>query len=307
MEEKRRLPSWMMVGASATNKVSKPLEADANGVITSDEVSVVTKSTKPKAKGVTRNHKKEDCLSSDKNVLVKCETKRRKRGFVEKDVVECRDPDQEVDVEKRMRGRVRRKAEESDPVRKKSEKSYEFDSSNDNRTLSCDEEGDDDLTMDDVLSIAKEGFFFSYLHFYSDIISRIIFWYLLLQFVENDKSDTGQQKPSEVQCELRSKPPYAISPMHEETDSHHEPVETTSKVTLADSKMTGDPAQDMLDLFLGPLLKKSTVKEATGSTNDIIIPHEIKNQQHAAVYSNKPVTLTKKKSSLRDAVAMLLD
>lgn len=72
--------------------------------------------------------------------------------------------------------------------------------------------------------------------------------------------------------------------------------------------MTGDPAQDMLDLFLGPLLKKPIAKENTNSTNDIIIPHETKHQQHAAaaVVSNKPVTLTKKKSSLRDAVAMLL-
>ncbi|KAI3694099.1 hypothetical protein L1987_77059 [Smallanthus sonchifolius] len=281
MEAKRRLPSWM-VGASATNKVSKPLEADASSVVTGDEVSVVTKSTKPKAKGVTQNHKKDVSLSSDKNVIVKCETKRKKRGFVEKDVVECRDPDQEVDVEKRKRGRVRRKAEESDRVRKKSEKSYEFDSGNDNQTLSCEEEGDDDLTMDDVLSIAKE-------------------------FVDNDKRDTGQQKPSEVQCEWRSEPPYATSPTHEETDSHHEPVETTSKVTLADSKMTGDPAQDMLDLFLGNLLKKPIVKEATSSTNGIIIPREIKDKKHAAVVSNKPVTLMKKKSSLRDAVALLLD
>ncbi|KAK9076277.1 hypothetical protein SSX86_004610 [Deinandra increscens subsp. villosa] len=278
--EKRRLPSWM-VSASTANKASKPLDADASSVITIDEVSVVTKSKNPKAKGVTRNHKKEVGFSSDKDFLVKCETKRKKRGVVEEDVIECCDPDQEVVVEKRKRGRVKRKAEEFESLRKKNKKSYEFDGGDEDQALSCGEE-DDDLTMDDVLSFAKE-------------------------FVENDKSDTGQQKPPEVQCELRSKSAYTKSPVHEETGSHYKTVETSSKVTVADSKLTGDAAQDMLDLFLGPLLKKPILKEETSSTNDILISHEIKNRQHAAVISNKPVTLTKKKSSLRDAVAMLLD
>ncbi|KAL8267693.1 hypothetical protein R6Q59_001491 [Mikania micrantha] len=44
------------------------------------------------------------------------------------------------------------------------------------------------------------------------------------KFVEND---VGQQKPLEVQCKLRSKSTtYVRSPVHEERDSHHEPVET---------------------------------------------------------------------------------
>ncbi|KAI7746609.1 hypothetical protein M8C21_029413 [Ambrosia artemisiifolia] len=281
MAEKRRLPSWM-VGGSTINNVSKPLDADASSVVTSDEVRVVTTSTKAKAKGATRNQKKEACLSRDESLLVKCQTKRKKRRVVVKDMVDGHDSDREVNVEKRKRGRVKRKVEEPEPSRKKIKKSYEIDSGSETEALSCDEE-DDDLTMDDVLSIAKE-------------------------FVENDKRDTGQQKPSEVQSELRSKsPPYARSPMHEETGSHHEPVETTSKITLADSCMTGDPAQDMLDVFLGSLLKKPIPKDESSSTNEVTIPHEIKNQQHAAVVSNKPVNFTKKKSSLRDAVAMLLD
>ncbi|KAK1408753.1 hypothetical protein QVD17_40779 [Tagetes erecta] len=282
MEEKRRLPSWMLGGASTTNKVSKPVDADASSVVTSEEVSGLTKSIKPKAKGVTRSRKKEGCVSSDENLLLKCETKRKKRRSVDKDVVECCDPDQEVGVEKRKRGRVRTKTEESYSARKKNEKSDEFDSGNDNLALSCDEE-DDDLTMDDVLCIAKE-------------------------FVENEKRDTGQQTPSEVYRESRSKSPHARSPKHEEPVSPREPVETTSEITLFDSiNTTGDPAQDMLDLFLGPLLKKPIAKEKTSSTNDIIVPNETKNQQHAAVVSNKPVTSTKKKCSLRDAVAMFLD
>ncbi|KAL8208178.1 hypothetical protein R6Q57_007590 [Mikania cordata] len=280
MEEKRRLPSWM-VSASTANKANRPLDANASSVTTSDEVSAVIKSTKPKAKDVTRNHKNVVGISGDRSFIVKCETKRKKRRTVEKGVIEYHDPDQEVGFDKRKQGRDKGKVEESDPSRKKNKKNYEFDSGNEDHASSCDE-SDDDLTMDDVLSIAKE-------------------------FVENDKSDAGQQKPLEVR-KLRSKSTtYVTSPVHEETNSHHEPVETTSKITLADSQMTGDPAQDMLDLFLGPLLKKPIVKDETSLTRDITVPLEIKSQQHAAVISNKPVTLTKKKSSFRDAVAMLLD
>lgn len=65
MEGKRRLPVWML-GASTANKTSKPVDLDEN-----DEVSGVTKSTKPKVK-------------RGKSFLVKYETKRKKRGFDEK-------------------------------------------------------------------------------------------------------------------------------------------------------------------------------------------------------------------------------
>lgn len=143
-----------------------------------------------------------------------------------------------------------------------------------------------------------------------------------MQFVENDKSDTGQQKSSKVQCESKSKSSYSSSAVtgtsiiapqdtrsqiYEEITSHHDSNENKSEVTLSASRMTGDPAQDMLELFLGPLLKKPIRKEEASSINDIVIPCEIKTQQHDAVISNKPITMTKKKSSLRDAVAMLLD
>ncbi|KAJ9549451.1 hypothetical protein OSB04_021994 [Centaurea solstitialis] len=299
MEAKRRLPSWM-AGASTSNKVSEPLDSDENDVVTKEEASVVTRTRKPKAKVPTSKHKKEVGVPNDgKSVLVKCEARRKKRELVEKDVVERHRPEPEVVVGKRKRGRARRKEEEEhDPSRNKEEKSYEFESNNENQAPSDDDEEDEDLTVDDLLSIAKE-------------------------FVANDESDIGQQKPSERECKSKSKSLYTSSsvtttslivpqdtrsPMQEEAPSRHDSIEkTTSKVTLADSISTGDPAQDMLDLLLGPLLKKPIRKEETVLTKDIILSHEVKNQQNDAVITNKPVTWTKKKSSLRDAVAMLLD
>lgn len=287
MDEKRRLPSWML-GTSIANKVTskKPIDLDENNDLTNEEVSVVTESTKPKAKRVTRKN-----TNDEKSFLVKCETKRKKKEFVEKDVAESRDLDQqEVVVEKRKRVRVSRIVEERKPLRKDKEKDCELDSSYEDQDLSCDEE-DDDLTMEDVLSIAKE-------------------------FVENDKSNTSQQTTPEEHYESKTKSSYTSSFVtetshfvpQEETISHHDSIENTrSKVTLSDSIMTDDPTQDMLDLFLGPLLKKPISKESSRSIKDTIIPQDVKNRQRDPVISNKPVITTKKKSSLRDAVALLLD
>lgn len=246
-----------------------------------DEVNVGTKSEVPKAKGVSLKHKKEFCHSSDdKSFLVKCETKRKKRGIDEKDVIESHDFKQEVVLEKKKLRKVRRKVEEPDHSRTKEE-----------HTAQSSDEDDEDLTIDDLLSIAK-------------------------QFVENEKSDMDHQKSSEGLLKRKSShsssssssssviktsliaPQATKSPAQEETPLHYESTETT----------TGDPAQDMLDLLLGPLLKKSIRKEEDASIKDMILTHGVTNQQqHDAVVSNKPLNLTKKKSSLRDAVAMLLD
>ncbi|PWA88031.1 hypothetical protein CTI12_AA125230 [Artemisia annua] len=288
MDEKRRLPSWM---------VRKPKEE----VKDEEEVSVVMECTKPKAKRVARV--KDEGLASDgDSFLVKCGTKRKKKEkeVVEKDVIECRDVEEEGGGgEKRKRGRVGRKGGERGVARKKKEKDceLEFDRSDEIQRLSSGEEDEDELTMEDMLMIAKE-------------------------FVENDKSAKGQQQPSERQCELKKKSSHVFSSMARtsliapqdtgthsivETASRRDSVENTSEVTLTDFKTTDDPAQDMLDLFLGPLLNKPIRKEETSSTKDVVIPREITSQKHDPVISDKPITFAKKKSSLRDAVAMLLE
>ncbi|KAL5983138.1 hypothetical protein ACLOJK_017220 [Asimina triloba] len=69
---------------------------------------------------------------------------------------------------------------------------------------------------------------------------------------------------------------------------------------------TGNPAQDMLDLFLGPLLKKPQAEEKKFELMEDMIfaqgySKPIKSQVPIAV------PLTKKKSSLKEKVAMFLD
>ncbi|KAJ1694078.1 hypothetical protein LUZ63_010776 [Rhynchospora breviuscula] len=75
---------------------------------------------------------------------------------------------------------------------------------------------------------------------------------------------------------------------------------------------SGDPAQEMLDLFLGPLLRKPPpVKEpAVESVDEVCSISLVKTCDHAVYREGNAVeeteTLAKKKSSLKDKVSMFL-
>lgn len=82
----------------------------------------------------------------------------------------------------------------------------------------------------------------------------------------------------------------------------------TSEQNLLSSNRTGDPAQDMLDLFLGPLLKKPLEEETRTkfTTNDIDFSNGFSKRNQNDV-GQENVLLMKTKSSLKDKVALLLD
>lgn len=98
----------------------------------------------------------------------------------------------------------------------------------------------------------------------------------------------------------------------QEINSSSSGLTTTKNVNAS---MSGDhPAQAMLDLLLGPLLKKAQEKEKkVDLTNDMdIINFKMRRQEEqgmgAAVGQEQATaTVTKKKTSLRDQVAMFLD
>lgn len=77
-------------------------------------------------------------------------------------------------------------------------------------------------------------------------------------------------------------------------------------------KRTGDAAQDMLDLFLGPLLKKPpAIEQENGAikAKSMNVTDETDNKQarNREMWREGTLMLTKKKSSLKDKVAMFLD
>ncbi|KAL5168993.1 hypothetical protein HKD37_11G031004 [Glycine soja] len=69
-----------------------------------------------------------------------------------------------------------------------------------------------------------------------------------------------------------------------------------------------DPAQDMLDLFLGPLLRKTLEKEKIKSVvENAKITHEFSRQSQDKLAGEEMVPLMKKRNTLKDKVAMFLD
>lgn len=100
------------------------------------------------------------------------------------------------------------------------------------------------------------------------------------------------------------------SPRHEEMVSVHNSVGTSAgEGTVVNPCSTGDPAQDMLDLLLGPLLKKPAWEENKIGLikEDMTFAGDITKQRQNNIGTEVVVPLTKKKSSLKDKVAMFLD
>lgn len=93
---------------------------------------------------------------------------------------------------------------------------------------------------------------------------------------------------------------------------HNLPPSDSSNVTGASEEIaiidvrTGDPAQDMLDLFLGPLLKKSPEGNKP-LVKDMKFTYEFERFNQNNVFGEAAEPLMKKKSSLSEKVAKFLD
>lgn len=134
-----------------------------------------------------------------------------------------------------------------------------------------------------------------------------------MQFVKDEK-DRGQQEKSDAEQILHKQcSPTDIS-INERADS----VVTSENVKILPAQeetaschyvsSTGDPAQDMLDLLLGPLLTQPPKKEKLDViTDEMIAAHRLKKQNQKLESNDAVIPLAKKKTSLRDQVAMFLN
>lgn len=155
------------------------------------------------------------------------------------------------------------------------------------------EEGEEQLTLtvEDLLSIAKE-------------------------YVQADRERVEVQSSSNRDLESEKK--LLASTSVENGDILNQKLSTDSAMgstsrseqSLVSISRTGDPAQDMLDLFLGPLLKKPVEDQNSTkfTTNDIEFRKLSQTQKTDAGQEHTVAApVMKKKSSLKDKVAMLLD
>lgn len=127
-----------------------------------------------------------------------------------------------------------------------------------------------------------------------------------MAIISKNESGSSLQATGNVQqmstCTSTESSPDLVGTEREEREN------LSSGVTITSSR-TGDPAQDMLELLLGPLLKKPQTGERTLDTlrKDMTIAPDFNKDITSQVCAEQEVPMTKKKSSLKDKVSMFLE
>ncbi|OVA01140.1 hypothetical protein BVC80_8819g19 [Macleaya cordata] len=312
---KRQLPSWML-GISNADQLQKSKNEAAK--ISSSELQPVSRVLKPKRIPLAERLEKEvesrenDGLEVGSSLLVKCETRKRKKKSRQQDL----DDDDPFDSDgglrkKRTKKRsdgVGSKIQQSTTRKNRSRKTNEAGGREEFKAASPSEE-DEELTMEDLMSIAEE-------------------------YVKADQGQACQQ-PATTEPESTQFPASSDFSRNESggyieatqssiglptstttwlssdfTKTRLNNQDSSASMTIIGSPCrTGDPTQDMLDLFLGPLLRKPQTEERKfeSVTEDITLDCEFRKQNQSENLGKEVVPLMKKKSSLKDKVAMFFD
>ncbi|OMO72385.1 hypothetical protein COLO4_27646 [Corchorus olitorius] len=275
---KRRLPLWMQP------ITSKAEGGDKNIGIQKDADKLVSDNSKPK------KQTKKAVLPREKG-----ETKRRKRKISQQD-----EPDnvENASPKKMSVGLEEKQVQEPSVRRKRKATSGRLRSGKDSKIPPpVDDDDDEELTPGDLLSIAEE-----YVKADKDV-----------ELQEQSTRESVFRRPLSTKASIKTKSKSSLIglegnqrlPAHETTDDSTQCLKVEEP--LINISRTGDPAQDMLNLLLGPLLKKTEEEKRTEFIlKDLKFANELeKGRQND--FKEETVPLTKKKCTLKDKVAMLLD
>ncbi|XP_027088009.1 uncharacterized protein LOC113783486 [Coffea eugenioides] len=285
---KRRLPLWML-GDHALNKSetasSNSRDDDDDKGSRADEERVTKCRRRPKWKSCEIGNDNDGLELEEKStgVLRRCRVRKQtRRETISHDV----DMDSEVAInQKKRKGRAK--------------KSLEVDSNTDDLEGCVENREDEDLTMEDLMSIAKE-------FVQDDEVAQPV---VSLKHEHRDEDAHSQH----IQCGSSIRVPQGNTRSFQDrgTSSSSIAVENlTGEGPTCKPTMSGNPTQDMLDLFLGPLLKKTQEQEKDGVplAEEINFTREVKKQAYSVVLGEEePPVVMKKKTSLKDKVAMFLD
>ncbi|XP_074285174.1 uncharacterized protein LOC141610811 [Silene latifolia] len=146
---------------------------------------------------------------------------------------------------------------------------------------------EDELTMEDLVSIAEE---------YVSTDMKEPQYLQLNSKTRSEKDPTAQKKDMK---------PHTHNPLSTKSVLMDPLCSGESSIYPVS---TGDPAQDMLDLLLGGFLKKSKEAERKNDaiTKYIILNHDVSRRSRYDTVG-EVVPVVRKKASLKDKVAMLLD
>ncbi|KAI3429124.1 uncharacterized protein J3R85_008536 [Psidium guajava] len=286
----RRLPRWMVappVNDQARESSCRDSNTDQTneGVASPQGANSKSSTTQPKrASSLQENHSSKPGGFG----LVECGRKRRKRRASEQDGADV--SIREIVEDKKERGRGRRKAQ--DPVLQKRRKTRSLVAEGDGELTTFASEDDVELTVEDLMSIAEE-------------------------IIASNK-DVEQQRKHLGRSETPMRPSGNVEQYSLDASAIHNEIlgdakqpkknstgAPTAEETVVSIKRTGDPAQEMLDLFLGPWLRKPVEEEKMSQfVADEVISMQDQKKQSPGVVSAEAASPLKKKSSLKDKVAM---
>ncbi|KAJ4960182.1 hypothetical protein NE237_020092 [Protea cynaroides] len=314
VRRRRRLPPWML-GVAAVDQGSKSGNEDEKTA--SSELANSSFAPQPKRKSIAKRPKKETQLRDkelaevDLSLPIKCAKNTGKTNLFQRDV--------DVDSLTHCEGEVlkertkstcntQRAVRETAPQKKRRGKNYEVESSEAIVAPSSIEE-DGELTMEDLISIAEE-----YVkadneinHQPSDreeatsVTQPLSANFSGVEAGGFSLKDTQSSRGSSTRLTDSSTSNLSKTSFKDQEDS-------MSKNIITNPSKTEDPTRDMLDLFLGPLLKKSQKEERKMEiTTEEILAYEFRKPSQSQSVDKEIVPLLKKKSSLKDKISMFLD
>ncbi|KAK6931852.1 hypothetical protein RJ641_003645 [Dillenia turbinata] len=309
---KRCLPSWMQGLAIAEKSRQSKNEEECSRP--KDLGGYSSKAPRPrlKARKLLPETEGQLCLEDPVQITPsseeKLEVKRKKRkqlhydGGPDVDICETglqETKDAQFKKQKKKDDQFRKKTSDPSSWRKQNAKTLHVGDTKE-ILLPC----EDELTVEDLVSIAKE-----YVKAERDMDQHHLSTRDTL--LEMQHSATASCK-DESRCSVNvHENSYSkcdrLSPGCRLTTSSYNPTESKIHVVIGSSCNTEDPAKAMLDLFLGPLLKKSVDEKKSETMADITFTDEVRKHCQVDTDGEEIVPMMKKKSSLKDKVAMFLD
>ncbi|XAR53202.1 hypothetical protein NMG60_11021655 [Bertholletia excelsa] len=290
---KRQLPPWMM-GRAIADAVPDQLNK-------SEETKNVNI---PKEIVNVQEETNEGPSEVNPCILAGYETKRKRSQSTRVDAQEStRGKVLRALLDKDKCKRGGRKSQESAPRRRQQGKRLRRKSCEKITTPSPGEEDDSELTVEDLMSIAQE-YVGSDKHMGEDTEHRPL---------PPREEETENQLPAIALSRNESghlSSAALSTTTHKETFCAHKSTEILAcEAAVVNPSRTGDPAQDMLNLFLGPLLNKPLhlQNKTEPMKEDQAYSYVTQKQKQNSNATEEIVPMMKKKSSLKDRVAMFLD
>ncbi|KAK7264158.1 hypothetical protein RJT34_31762 [Clitoria ternatea] len=281
---KRQLPPWMVqkVGATHGNASEKNVVETNCSVEKGDTIT---------EDGTNKEHKREPSMRNSK-LKSKCEVKGRKK-LGQQDV----NGDDVTQKKKKKNGdRSRERVQRSSIKKNQNLEDLSHDSCDVYPVQASSEDGVE-LTVEDLITIAEQ---------------------YVKEHENKERQETSRQCEPKWQFQVTNETGTTPDSPCENENSSISGRETLSNSTVTTSELvatstsqsqTYNPAQDMLDLFLGPLLRKTIEKEEKSKSivENVEITHEITRKSQDEPTGGEIVPLMKKRNTLKDKVAMFLD